>query len=317
MKRFLCTLFALSALCCLALAQTPKSKVAVYVTGDAEASYKKVIGSKIVTSITKSDNYTAIERTADFLSELSKEQEYQMSGAVSDNQIVKIGQQFGVQFVLVADVSEVFQSMFISARMIDVQTGQIKHSAEADAVVESLDGLTLLSEKVILSLLYSDTKDDIKILGPYSTAKALYYYKTEPGYRVATKDEVLKTIKNKKLLGETVSLPVYVDIYCSSTEHHNYFNAIYYSGSKTKDVDQEDHWYWKYTTRATLIKSDDVISSVEASFIDDVNYDFNRDLYNYPETSSKWGCRTSGLEYYGRNDSVPNGYIYLVKDVSK
>ena len=136
-----------------AMAQTVKQKVAVYVTGDAEAGYKKVISSKMVSGITGSDSYTAVERTADFLSALTKEQDYQTSGAVSDNQIVKLGQQFGVRFVLAADVSVIFESMFISARMIDVQTGQIISATEASKVVNSMDRLTELSENVITNLI--------------------------------------------------------------------------------------------------------------------------------------------------------------------
>jgi len=94
--------------------QTIKQKVAVYVTGDGENGYKKVIGSKLVTGITRSENYAAVERTADFLTELTKEQDYQMSGAVSDNQIARLGQQFGVRYVLVADVFPSFSSLCLS-----------------------------------------------------------------------------------------------------------------------------------------------------------------------------------------------------------
>src|SRR5574344_1080667 len=84
-----------------------KQKVAVYVTGDADNGTKKVVGAKLVSAITKDDNYMAVERTADFLAELSKEQGYQQSGAVADNQIVTLGKQFGVRFVCVADITSV------------------------------------------------------------------------------------------------------------------------------------------------------------------------------------------------------------------
>ncbi|MDE5805802.1 MAG: hypothetical protein K2H58_06020, partial [Paramuribaculum sp.] len=48
-------------------AQTPKNKVAVYMTAtDVNQGYKKVLGSKRVEKITHSPNYQAVDRTADF-----------------------------------------------------------------------------------------------------------------------------------------------------------------------------------------------------------------------------------------------------------
>lgn len=84
-----------------------------------------------------------------------KEQDYQLSGAVTDSQIAKLGQQFGVQYVLVADISEVFGSMFISARMIDVQTAQIMNSADATQTVTNMVGLTEIADKIVSNILWT------------------------------------------------------------------------------------------------------------------------------------------------------------------
>lgn len=133
---------------------TPKKKVAVYVSGeDVRDSYKKVINSKLVSSITRSQSFAVVERNAAFLAELDKEIEKSLSGDVRDDQIARIGQQFGVKYVLVADISEVFEELFVSARMIDVETAQIVNAAEASAYVESMDGLTRLAENIISGLM--------------------------------------------------------------------------------------------------------------------------------------------------------------------
>ncbi len=225
--------FSLVAMLCLfgsvATAQTVKQKVAVYVTGDADAGYKKVIGSKMVSGITRSDSYIAVERTADFLAELAKEQDYQTSGAVSDNQIVRLGQQFGVRYVLVADISEVFDSMFVAARLIDVQTGQIKKSAEGNLISESLDGLTELSDTIV-SALTMDV-DAIKIIGPFIIARDLYNYDSQipQGYRIASGRELGNIIKSFKMLGKKLTYPIYADI----TK-----NGSYVYGKVFKKMDQ-------------------------------------------------------------------------------
>jgi len=130
-----------------------KQKVAVYVTGDADVGTKKVIGAKMVSAITKDDAYAAVERTSDFLSELNKEQSYQQSGAVDDRQIAKLGQQFGVAFVIVTDVSMVYGSTFVSARMINVITGLIIATADRDKEVSGMADLTELSESIAEGLI--------------------------------------------------------------------------------------------------------------------------------------------------------------------
>ncbi|WP_298064786.1 hypothetical protein [uncultured Rikenella sp.] len=262
-------------------AQTAKQKIAVYVTGEAESGQKKVIGAKMVSSITRSDNYAAVERTADFLSALTQEQDYQMSGAVSDNQIVKLGQQFGVQYVLVADISEVYESMFISARMINVQTGQITGASEASGEVNSMDGLIELSDTVISELLggitYGEYKannkiEDIKVIGPFDTEFGLYnhYQKIPEGYHVASKEEIELLIKTYKQAKKHVTFPIYTDIVCRANDYSS-FTAYY--------ID------------AILFNNADDYS--EKSF----SFDYDKDDREY--------------EY---NGSITYGYLYLIKN---
>ncbi len=133
----------------VATAQEAKKRVAVYITGEVDAGYKKVIGSKLVSGITNSEGYTAVERTAEFLAELNKDVEFSVSGAVRDNQIAKIGQMFGVHYVLVAEISEVFDEMFVSSRMIDVNTAAVKASFEASKAVESMNDLMTLANNIV------------------------------------------------------------------------------------------------------------------------------------------------------------------------
>ena len=134
-------------------AQISKKKVAVYMTGEIEDSYKKVIGAKLVSAITATDEYAAVERTTDFLAALASEQDYQTSGAVKDSQIARIGQQFGVRYVVVADVNELFDEIFIAARLINVESGLVEKAADTSAVAESMSQLIELSTQISNKLL--------------------------------------------------------------------------------------------------------------------------------------------------------------------
>ena len=127
----------LSALSLTAFAQ---QKVAVYVTGQ-ETGINKVLGDQLVAAFAKSGKYMAIERTASFLAEMKKEQNYQTTGAVDDNELSRLGKQFGVQLVCVADVSDVFRQKYVSARLIDVETAEVVNTANMSSSMSSMEEL--------------------------------------------------------------------------------------------------------------------------------------------------------------------------------
>ena len=147
-----------------------KQKVAVYITGAADEGTKKVVGAKMVSAITKTEGYAAVERTAEFLAELGKEHSYQQSES-GDNRIAKLGEKFGVAFVCVADVSKVYGSTFIAARMINVNTGLVIDSAERDKEINGIEELTSLAEDIAAALLLNKGKTTAK-KGKYNIGDA-------------------------------------------------------------------------------------------------------------------------------------------------
>lgn len=140
----------LSALSLTAFAQ--QKKVAVYIIGDDEG-VNKVLESMLVSAIARSDEYIAIERTAAFLAELSKEQNYQRTGAVDDDELSRLGKQFGVQYVCVAAVTEAFNEKYLSARLIDVESAQVERTASSSGAIQSLEGLINAANSVSSNLL--------------------------------------------------------------------------------------------------------------------------------------------------------------------
>lgn len=133
----------LSVVAMSAVAQ--QKKVAVYVTGQ-QTGINKVLGDQLVAAFAKSGKYIAIERTASFLAELGKEQNYQRTGAVDDNELSRLGKQFGVQLVCVADVSDVFGEKYVSARLIDVESAEVVNTSNATSKLESMPELLKVTE---------------------------------------------------------------------------------------------------------------------------------------------------------------------------
>ena len=148
MKKLLFIL--LSALSLTAFSQ--QKKVAVYVMGEDEG-VNKVLGSKLVSAIARSEEYSAIERTAAFLAELNKEQNYQRTGAVDDDDISRLGKQFGVQYVCVAAVTEAFNEKYLSARLINVESAQVERSASSSGAIQSMESLVNAANNVSDNLL--------------------------------------------------------------------------------------------------------------------------------------------------------------------
>jgi hypothetical protein len=111
--------------------EAPKPlKVAVYVTSEDTIKFGGFAGDYLVDAIVRSGKYTAVERTYDFLKELDSEHEYQRTGSVDDEQISKLGKQFGVSLVCVVKLGSMDKAYYLSARVIDVETATVVKSAK-------------------------------------------------------------------------------------------------------------------------------------------------------------------------------------------
>ena len=112
-KIVICAILIIVSLCCSA-----QTKVAVYVTSsdDTEKGILKIIGSELTSAIVATKEYSAVERTSDFLSKIAEEQAFQRTGAVDDAQISALGKQFGVDMVCVVDVIKFKDIYYINAR---------------------------------------------------------------------------------------------------------------------------------------------------------------------------------------------------------
>ena len=130
-----------------------QNKVAVYVTGSDPIN--NILGNRLVDGIAKSGKYIAIERTASFLTELSKEHNYQRTGSVDDSEISRIGKQFGVQYVCVATVFNIWNEKYISTRLIDVETVEVTSTSSSNGSIENTSQLISVLNELSTGLLAS------------------------------------------------------------------------------------------------------------------------------------------------------------------
>ncbi len=123
MRKILIMLFV--ALSILSFAQT-KEKVAIYTIDNSGEGIAEFVGDFMVNAIVKNEQYLAVERTSQFLAEISKEQAYQRTGEVDDKQISALGKKDGVDYVCIVKVSKAGNNLFSSARLVDVETATIR-----------------------------------------------------------------------------------------------------------------------------------------------------------------------------------------------
>lgn len=143
---------------CLPMMVMAQKKVAVYVTSDAPSvdnATQQIIGGELVTAIVRNGYFRAVERTADFLRQISKEQDYQHSGTVDDQQISALGKQFGVDYVCVASIMPYKKSYYLQARLIDVETATVQNIARETSSLSSLEEIMKVASNVANQLLGS------------------------------------------------------------------------------------------------------------------------------------------------------------------
>ena len=123
-------------------------KVAVYVSKTGNKDVDVILGDQLVAGFARSGGYIAVERTNAFLKQIQKETGYQQSGAVDDEDLIRLGEKFGVQYVCVTKTIPWGGSYFISSRLIDVKTSEVPkmYNAENKVMKNSQDVLAVAQE---------------------------------------------------------------------------------------------------------------------------------------------------------------------------
>lgn len=142
-----------------------QTKIAVYVTATETVpkETKKIIGSEVVAAFVATKEYNAIERTTEFLNEITKEQDYQRGGNVDDSQICELGRQFGVDLVCVTDITKFQEKFYVQARLIDVEKAIVLATAREIAQLDDLDAIMKLASSLANSLINADVSYVLKV----------------------------------------------------------------------------------------------------------------------------------------------------------
>ena len=161
-KTLLFTLLLFSA-----LVSAQVKRVAILETVDREnkVSYanKLILRANLSKAITLTSGYEAYDRTD--VDAIMSEQNFQRTGMVSNDQIKRLGEMTGANYILVAEAVVVdSKNMFITAKLLDVETARtimtdnVMMGTTADQIQE---GCTILSEKLFSNRPTSKTSSDV------------------------------------------------------------------------------------------------------------------------------------------------------------
>jgi len=108
----------------------------------------------------QSGNFIVLERTN--MDEVLKEQEFQLSGCVSDECIIEMGKLLAVENIIGGSISIVGSTYSVSIRLISVETGTVVGSAQKDFKKNIdyilTDGMALIARDLLTSLKYEEKR---------------------------------------------------------------------------------------------------------------------------------------------------------------
>ena len=141
----------------LSMAALSQTSVAVYVTSSDGVSpeTKRILGSELVSAITRTNKYVAVERTDEFLAQVAQEQgNYE----IDDAALYNLGRKFGASNVCVADITKFGNEYYIVARLLDIKTSKVWRTSRKYSRLASLKELVETSES-LADELFGNTKE--------------------------------------------------------------------------------------------------------------------------------------------------------------
>ena len=198
-------------LSCTALAQ---KTVAVYVTASegVPQETKRILGSELVAAITRNPDYVAIERTNEFLSQVSQEQGRYNN--IDDKKLFELGQKYGASNVCVAEITKFGDEYYIVSRLLDIKTQRVWKTARKSSELKTLGELMSVSEAVADELVGNTKEFSTYAYGDNSSNQSFIT-------KIENRDNYTKVTFKFISTSPTQSIGIYKDTYIEDLVTHN------------------------------------------------------------------------------------------------
>lgn len=231
-----------------------QKSVAVYVTSSESVPKEtsKILGSELVSAITKNENYIAIERTDDFLSQVSNEQGNYEN--IDDSKLCYFGKKFGASNVCVADITKFGDEYYIVARLLDINTAKVWKTAKQTSSLNSLNELIRVSELLSDDLLGNKKEFSTYAYGDNSSNQSFIT-------KIENSDEFTKVSFKFISISPTQQIGIKKNTYIEDLSTHEKY--ILADASNINIIDENNKTYkdigegiWEYTLYFQKIPDD-------------------------------------------------------------
>ncbi|MDR0414158.1 MAG: CsgG/HfaB family protein [Prevotellaceae bacterium] len=187
-------------------------KVAVFdPAGSVSASTKEIIREEISNVIVNTRGYSVLERQ--LINKVLEENKFQMGGLVDNSQIGEIGKKMGANAVFVTSVTPTGGNLYISFKMIDVQTARIEMQKTGKTTRGESD-IDVVVQRVVGEMLGRVNTTSYKDVQPARTAPATSRNTSSGGLlangmKVYYKGRLLNSNEVKSMMENTDALRIY------------------------------------------------------------------------------------------------------------
>ncbi len=143
---------------CFENVSAQSKKVAVYVEGEITNSDKSIVSSAVLARMSGNRQYIPFERNEAFINALNQEQDFQLSGEVPEKEIRGVGERLGVDYVLAVNVVINDEVCYMTAKLINLETGEIGKTVNLNRKYTGQEVLTALANNVAYRILNKQSK---------------------------------------------------------------------------------------------------------------------------------------------------------------
>jgi hypothetical protein len=141
---------------CSAVSAQQKLKVVVAAAGAEPAQKRnslKVLETKVQEAFVRDGRYTVIAGDEAVQKRIDEELRRQMSGAVDDKEIIKIGRQYGAKYLCAVKSSQLLESFMLEASLVDIETNEVIAVGSTPCDLVSVSDLSLAGGEIVRQLL--------------------------------------------------------------------------------------------------------------------------------------------------------------------
>jgi len=124
-------------------------KIAVYVVGDIPETQKRVLTARMLNALIRNGRHINAEHAGAFLTAIENELAELSDNVMNDIQISRLAQQFDIEFVFIAELTQIFSEYNIFARIIDTETATIVSVGEAHSPLQTMNDIAQLTDDLI------------------------------------------------------------------------------------------------------------------------------------------------------------------------